>query len=140
MYLNMVGKLRENKNFLYFTKHSILYELLKIFSNYTRSLEILYLLNNIKDAVRLDSNEIELRKIKEFCEKENLFLEISDFKVIKIQDKGKGGYANIAKKVPISYLNHGLYHIYLSKDKNKKDPKEAESSALVKKSKGREKK
>ncbi|MCH8003101.1 MAG: DUF483 domain-containing protein [Nanoarchaeota archaeon] len=94
-------------------------KLLKIFGNYTRSLEILYLLNDIKKLVRLDANEVELKNIKDFCNKENLHLEISDFKVIKIMDKGKGSYANVAKKVPINYPGSGLYHIYISKDKNK---------------------
>ena len=43
-------------------------KLLKIFGNYTRSLEILYLLNDIKRIVRLDANEVELKIIKEFDE------------------------------------------------------------------------
>jgi len=94
-------------------------KLLKIFGNNTRSLEILYLLNDIKKIARLDANEIEIGKIKEFCNMENLCLEISDFKVIKIADKGKGKYANIVKKVPMNYPRYGLYHIYISKDKNK---------------------
>jgi len=93
--------------------------LLKIFSNYTRSLEILYLLDNIKETVRLDSNDSELKKIKDFCNKEKLQLEVSDFKLIKIMDKGKGGYANIVKRVPVSNSQPGLKHIYISKDKNK---------------------
>ena len=93
--------------------------LFKIFSNHTRSLEILYLLNDIKNIVRLDSNEIEFKKIKDFCDKENLNLEISDFKVVKVVDKGKGAYANMVKKVPINYLEHGLHHIYVSKDADK---------------------
>jgi len=94
-------------------------KLLKTFGNNTRSLEILYLLNDIKNIVRLDANEIELEKIKEFCNENNLYLEISDFKVIKVTDKGKGSYANIVKKVPLNDPNNGLYHIYISKDKNK---------------------
>ena len=95
--------------------------LLEIFNNYTRSLEILYLLSDIKKIVRLDANEIELEKIKEFCNKENLYLGISDFKVVKVPDKGKGNYANIVKKIPIGYPYPGLYHTYISKDKNKTD-------------------
>ena len=93
--------------------------LLKIFSNYTRSLEILYLLNDIKKTVRLDANDAELEKIREFCDKEGLHLEISDFKVIKIGDRGKGGYANTVKKVPLDFPESGLHHIYASKDPNK---------------------
>jgi len=96
-------------------------KLLKIFGNYTRSLEILYLLNDIKKLVRLDANEVELKIIKEFCDKENLHLQVSDFKVVKIMDEGKGNYANIVKKVPLNYPDSGLYHIYISKDKNKSD-------------------
>ena len=94
-------------------------KLLKIFSNNTRSLEILYLLNGIKKAARLDANEDELIKIKDFCSKNNFFLETSDFKVIKIADQGKGNYANTVKRVPINNANPGLYHLYISKDKNK---------------------
>lgn len=94
-------------------------KLLKIFSNNTRSLEILYLLEGVKKAARLDANEDELIKIKDFCSKTGLFLEISDFKVIKIADHGKGNYANIVKRVPINNANPGLYHLYISKDKNK---------------------
>ncbi|MBI2134510.1 hypothetical protein HYU09_00835 [Candidatus Woesearchaeota archaeon] len=94
-------------------------ELLKIFANYTRSLEIFYLLNNLKMAVRLDANQDELAKIKDFCSKNNLFLEISDFKVVKTADRGKGNYANIVKRVSINNANPGLYHLYISRDKNK---------------------
>ncbi|MBI2651287.1 DUF483 domain-containing protein [Candidatus Woesearchaeota archaeon] len=93
-------------------------KLLKIFGNYTRALEILYLLNNIKKSVRLDANEIELEKIAKFCKEENLCMEISDFKVIKAVDKGKGNYANTAKKVSINYPYNGFYHIYISKNKS----------------------
>lgn len=94
-------------------------ELLKTFGNYTRSLEILYLLNGIKKIVRLDANEVELARIKDLCNGNNLHLEVSDFKVIKVTDEGKGGYSNIVKKIPINHSNEGLYHIYLSKDKDK---------------------
>lgn len=93
--------------------------LLQIFSNYTRSLEILYLLNNIKKAVRMDANDMELKQIKEFCSKENLHLEVSDFKVVRAADKGKGGFANMVKRVSINHPIDGLHHIYVSKDKNK---------------------
>ncbi|MEK6949260.1 MAG: DUF483 domain-containing protein [Nanoarchaeota archaeon] len=94
-------------------------ELRKTFGNYTRSLEILYLLNNIKKIARLDANEIELEKIKEFCNKEKLHLEISDFKVVKISDEGKGKYANTVKRAPLNRLGDGLYHIYISKDETR---------------------
>ena len=94
-------------------------KLLPIFSNNTRSLELLYLINNIKQAVRLDANGIELKKIKGFCSENSLYLEVSDFKAIKIADEGKGGYSNIVKRVPINYPGDGLSHVYISKDKNK---------------------
>lgn len=93
-------------------------KLLKVFYSCTRALEMLYLLDGIKKAVRLDANSMELEKIKKFCDDQKLFLELSDFKVIKGPDAGKGGYANIAKKVPISHSEDGLYHLYISRDKN----------------------
>ena len=46
-------------------------------------------------------------------------LAFSDFKVIKVTDEGKGRYSNIVKKIPINHSNEGLYHIYISKDKDK---------------------
>ena len=91
----------------------------QVFSNNTRSLELLYLINNIKQAVRLDASDIELKKIKGFCNENNLCLEVSDFKVTKKADEGKGGYSNIVRRVPITYSSDGLYHIYISKGKNK---------------------
>ncbi len=103
------------KSFLFYP---MINKLLEIFSNYTRSLEILYLLNNLKKAVRLDANEIELKKIKEFCDSKHLHLEISDFKVIKITDNEKGGFSNLVKKVDLNHPHSGLYHIYISKDQN----------------------
>ena len=92
--------------------------LLEIFSNNSRALEVLYLLDGIKKAVRLDASDLELMKIRNFCNKNKLYLEISDFKVVKIPDIGKGGYANRSNRVPISDPN-GLHHIYISKDENK---------------------
>jgi len=91
----------------------------QVFSNNTRSLELLYLINDIKPAVRLDANGIELKKIKGFCNENSLYLEVSDFKAIKTADEGKGSYSNIVRRVPIDYSGDGLYHTYLSKDKNK---------------------
>ncbi len=94
-------------------------KLLPVFSNYTRSLEILYLLEDVKDAVRLDANDPELSKIKNFCADENLFLEVSDFKLVKVADKGKGSYSNVVRKVPLDFEGDALYHLYVSKDGNK---------------------
>jgi hypothetical protein len=94
-------------------------KLLKTFGNHTRSLEILYLMEDVKGIVRLDADEVELGKIKAFCNENDLTLEISDFKVAKVIDKGKGGYANIVKKVPLNYPGNGLYHVYISKDTSK---------------------
>ena len=91
----------------------------RVFSNDTRSLELLYLINYIKQAVRLDANGIELEKIKGFCNENSLYLEVSDFKVIKIADEGKGSYSNLVRRVPANHSSDGLYHLYISKDKNK---------------------
>ncbi|MBI2208204.1 DUF483 domain-containing protein [Candidatus Woesearchaeota archaeon] len=93
-------------------------KLLKVFYSHTRSLEMLYLIDGIKKAVRLDANYHESEKIKKFCHDQKLFLELSDFKVIKAPDAGKGGYANIVKRLPISHSEDGLYHLYISRDKN----------------------
>jgi len=109
----------ENILITWFLSTFMIDKLLEIFGNYTRLLEILYLLNDIKRLVRLDASDVELEKIRNFCSENNLHWEISDFKVMKVVDKGKGGYSNIVKKVPITYLGSGLYHVYISKDKNK---------------------
>ncbi|MBL7056406.1 hypothetical protein ISS07_05830 [Candidatus Woesearchaeota archaeon] len=91
----------------------------EIFHNTTRSLEVLYVLENLKDVVRMDANQLEIEKIKNFCHEQRLFLEISDFKIIKETDKGKGAFSNTARKVPLNYPEEGLFHLYISKNKNK---------------------
>src|SRR3989338_10069140 len=101
-----------NTRFL-FAEYTSLYMiegLRQVFSNNTRSLELLYLINNIKQAVRLDANGIELKKIKDFCNENSLYLELSDFKAIKIADEGKGSYSNLVRRVPIDYSGDGVYH------------------------------
>jgi len=109
-----------NKNILFWSvfRVNMIEQLLTTFSNYSRSLEVLYLLRDVKKSVRLDANKIELEKIKNFCAEKDLHLGISDFKLIKAHDEGKGGFANIVKRVPIDFQGPGLYHLYLSKDKN----------------------
>lgn len=94
-------------------------KILKTFANKTRSLEMVYLLEDIKKAVRLDANPKELKNIKKFCEDHSLYLEMSDFKVVKIVDEGKGSFANIVKKVNIADPREGLSHVYISKSKDR---------------------
>jgi hypothetical protein len=95
---------------------NMLQELLKIFGNRTRSLDILYLLEDLKPAVRLDANDYELEFIQDFCQKNSIRMEVSDFRIKKTLDEGKGNFANMVIKVPSDGNFGGLRHLYLSKD------------------------
>jgi hypothetical protein len=94
-------------------------DLLKIFKNNIRSLEILYLLNDLKEVVRIDAYDEEFNLVLNFCKKNNLNIEMSDFKIIKETDKGKGLFSNKGIKTSLSSTEKGVVFLYISKSKEK---------------------
>ncbi len=65
---------------------TVIDSLQKVFATRSRALEMLYLLDDAKPALRFDASEAELRHIFSFCKDNGLFLEVSDFKVRKVSD------------------------------------------------------
>lgn len=92
----------------------MLNELSNTFSSNIKSLEMLYLLENIKPAVRIMVKEDEKEKITDFLKKNNLNYEISDFKLIK-QDTEKA-YSDKATKIALDSKHYGHLIFYISKD------------------------
>ena len=92
-------------------------EIKKIFQSNTRSMEIFYLINDLKQVVRLSFYDSEFFLVKEFCEANNLSFAISDFKIIQFADSGKGGFSNLGIKVNPDDRRNGYRYIYVSKEK-----------------------
>lgn len=77
--------------------------------------EIILVYEGVKPSCRIYVSDSSLKKLKDFCKKTGLFLESSHFKLFGSSDKGKGGFSDRRKRVP---LNHrGLICYYISKTK-----------------------
>lgn len=87
-----------------------------IFGSKTKALEILYLWMDMKPVVRQGFYQEELDKVREFCNKNNLAMEVSQYKII-LADKNK--YSNKGVKVPAEDPQRGMFFVYISKDKEK---------------------
>lgn len=95
----------------------ILDDLKKTFGSRTKALEIIYLLKDIKPIVRQGFYDNELPKVKEFCEKNKLAIEVSPFKVLTL-DSDKS-YSNKGLKVKADDPAKGMFFVYISKDERK---------------------
>lgn len=78
-----------------------------VFLTRCKSLEVIYLLNNLKPVVRQGFFENELKEVMNFCKKKNLFLVKSKYKVLPTEK----GYSN---KGVLS--SDGMTFVYISKD------------------------
>ena len=81
--------------------------LVKIIGTKIKSMELLFLLNNLKPVVRHGYYDEELPKVEKFCKQNNLFLVKSPFKVKPVEH----GYSN---KGIMS--EDGMSFVYISKD------------------------
>ena len=95
----------------------LLDNLKKVFGTRTKALEILYLLKDLKPVVRHGFYDAELGRVKEFCEKNNLAVEISPYKVILSDPHQR--YSNKGFKVRAEDPRRGMYFVYISKDMQK---------------------
>jgi hypothetical protein len=86
-------------------------KLASIFGSKTKAQEILLLLNDAKDVVRQGFYDNELRAVEDFCNKNNISLVKSSFKVIL--DGAK--YSNRGLRVPADN-KEGMLFVYMSKD------------------------
>ena len=82
------------------------------FGSYTKAQEIIYLLSDLKKCVRHGFYPSEIAQIARFCQKNNLSLIKSPYKILSLENKT---YSNKAKRVPENNLE-GMYFCYIAKD------------------------
>jgi len=92
----------------------MLQTLRNIFQSNIKSLEILYVIEDVKPTARIMVNEDETDKVFNFFKEKELNYAISDFKVVK-QDKDKV-YSDKGVKVSIDSSEKGYFFVYVSKD------------------------
>src|SRR3989338_8765868 len=91
-------------------------ELQKVFHSITKSLEILYVIENAKPCARILAFEDEVGKIISFLDENGLNYSISDFKVLK-QTLQSDFYSDKSIKIPKSDARKGHFIIYISKNR-----------------------
>ncbi|MDP6648396.1 MAG: hypothetical protein QGH34_03320 [Candidatus Woesearchaeota archaeon] len=92
-------------------------QLQQIFKSITKSLEILYVIEDIKPCARILVYEVELEKITQFLSENNLQVSISDFKVIK-QNVQSEFYSDKSIKISKNAPEKGYFFVYTSKNKD----------------------
>lgn len=103
-------------------------ELQKVFGSVIKSLEILYVLEDVKPCARIMVHEDKYQEIKSFLKQHKLFMEKSDFKVVK-QDTNQSFYSDTSLKVPLEDDKKGFFFVYVSQDQNLvKNAKEFEAA------------
>ena len=86
------------------------------FGSKTKAQELVLLLQNAKEVVRQGFFESELHRVEQFCQKNNLHLIKSEFKVIFADE---GIYSNKGIRIPINDKRPGMYFVYISKEEQK---------------------
>ncbi len=87
-------------------------ELIKIFKSKIKSLEILYVVENIKPVARIMIVEKDLEQVENWCAKNNLYIENADFKVSMLD-----AHKKFSNKGTIS--DKGFLVLYISKERQK---------------------
>src|SRR3989338_9088018 len=93
-------------------------ELQKVFHSITKSLEVLYVIEDAKPCARILVFEDELEKTAEFLKNNNLNHSVSDFKVVK-QNVQSEFYSDKSIKIPKDDSRKANFFVYMSKDKAK---------------------
>ena len=91
-------------------------KLQQIFHSVTKSLEILYVIENAKPCARILAFEDEIAKAISFFDENNLNYSISDFKVLK-QTLQSDFYSDKSIKIPKEDSRKGHFIIYISKNR-----------------------
>jgi hypothetical protein len=94
-----------------------MHKLKEIFGSYSKAAEILQVMHGIKAVVRQGFYENEISKVKDFCIRNGLALEIAPYKVV-LTDPYKR-YSNKGFKARIDDPRKGMFFAYISKDGNK---------------------
>jgi len=84
-----------------------------IFGSKTKAQEIVLLQQNAKKVVRQGFFAQELHGVEQFCQKNNLYLVKSNFKVLFADE---GVYSNKGVRIPENDKRPGMYFVYISKD------------------------
>ena len=91
----------------------VIHKLSLIFGSKTKAQEILLLIYNKKKVVRQGFYENELLTIEKFCEKNNLTLVKSKFKVLLADETS---YSNKGIRIKWDDKREGMFFVYISKD------------------------
>ena len=83
------------------------------FGSKSKAQEILFLLHDAKKVVRQGFYEEELSGVEHFCEKHDLSLVKSKFKVLLADEQA---YSNKGIRIPGTDKRPGMYFVYISKD------------------------
>ena len=92
-------------------------DLQTVFHSITKSLEVFYVIKGIKPCARILIFEDKLEETKEFLKNQNLFFEVSKFKVLK-QNIQSEFYSDKSIKINKDDKRKGHLFLYISKDKN----------------------
>src|SRR3989344_6076307 len=95
---------------------SMLKQLSFIFGSMSKAQEIVLLLQNAKEVVRQGFFYSELHQVEQFCQKKNLHLVKSEFKVLFADEDT---YSNKGIRIPKDDTRPGMYFVYISKDEQK---------------------
>ena len=88
--------------------------MLDIFGSQTKVNEILLVLKDLKPVARQGFYPEELQKVKDFCFKNDLFIEISPYKILMEGDSYSDKGTKVDKNNP-----KGIFFAYISKDHQK---------------------
>ena len=91
-------------------------QLQQIFHSITKSLEVLYVVENTKPCARILVFEDELSSIMNFLDKNKVYNVVSDFKVLK-QTAQSEFYSDKSIKIPKNSGQKGYFFAYLSKNR-----------------------
>ena len=91
-------------------------QLQQTFHSITKSLEVLYVIEDIKQCARILVFEDELNKVIDFITETNAYAFVSDFKVLK-QNTQSEFYSDKSTKLPKNPPEKGHFLVYVSKDK-----------------------
>lgn len=91
-------------------------ELQQLFRSIIKSLEVLYVIEDVKPCTRILVFEDELNKVIDFLKYKKINAAISNFKVIK-QSAQSEFYSDKSIKIPKGAAENGYFFLYLSKNR-----------------------
>lgn len=89
----------------------------KLYPDYLSCLQLIYLCEDLKPMVRLSLPFGRFLTYRKFCEINDLYYKISDFKVVNKKERGKGRVLNTSIGVSGNSIR-GKRYIYISKNKD----------------------